>query len=123
MTNWEKYSSKFNTTEFGLTKDDRPILCSDIRCNDCKWFSADGECSPAQMEWLKSEFNDTREKMHQAKNDLMNTLTWNILCDRFSFCGDCPLHTLKEKTMDNITCNTVLRAVLSEGIKEVLENE
>lgn len=122
MTNWEKYSSKFNTTEFGL-KNGEPVLCAEITCNECSWYGADAECSPKQMVWLKSEYNDHKEKMKQAKIDLLNTLSWNILCDRFSFCADCPLYILKEKSMDNVTCNTILRNVLMRGAKEVFEND
>ena len=120
MTNWEKYSNMFNTTEFGLANGE-PVLCADIRCEECEWFGVDGECSPAQMQWLKSEYNDHKEKMKQAKIDLLNTLSWNVLCTRFEFCADCPLHILKEKSMDDVTCNTILRAILSEGIKTVIE--
>lgn len=122
MTNWEKYSDMFNTTEFGLIKG-KPVLCADIRCDDCEWSNENADCSPAQMQWLKSEYNDHKEKMKQAKIDLLNTLSWNIVCNKFSFCADCPLHILKEKSMDNVTCDTLLRNVFMKGVKEVFEDD
>lgn len=128
MTNWEKYAGKFNTSEFGLVKGE-PVLCNSIRCDECDWFDSKNEwveeksCSVSQMSWLKSEYNNKREKRNQAKLDLLNALNWNVLCADFEGCENCPLHTLKEKTMDDITCNTVLRTILLEGVKEVLEND
>lgn len=122
MTNWEKYSSKFNTTEFGLVNG-KPVLCADIRCQECEWFGDDMECSPRQMKWLKDEYNDHEEKMKQAKTDLQNTLSSNILCDTYSHCSECPMYLLRGHKFDNSTCSTVVRAILAEGIKKVIGNE
>lgn len=126
MTNWEKYASKFDTTEFGLVNGE-PVLCNTIHCDECDWYDSENEwveeksCSISQMKWLKSEYNDHKERIKQAKIDLQNTLSSNILCDTYAFCAECPMNILKEHKFDNSTCSTVLRAVLSEGIKTVFE--
>lgn len=128
MTNWEKYAGKFDTTEFGLIKGE-PVLCNNIRCDECDWYDLKNEwvseraCSVSQMTWLKLEYNDIHEKRNTAKLDLLNVLSWNVLCTQFEYCANCPLHTLKEKTMDDVTCDTVLRTILLAGLKEVLEND
>lgn len=128
MTNWEKYAGKFNTTHFGL-KNGEPVLCDDIKCKECDWYDSsddwvtDTDCSKSQMRWLKSEYSDHKEKMHQAKIDMLNTLNSNILCDVYAFCTECPMYLLKAHKFDDSTCSTVVRAIISEGIKTVIEND
>ena len=118
----------FNTTQFGL-KNGEPMLCDSIKCNECDWYDSsddwieDTHCSKSQMEWLKSEYNDKKEKMHQAKIDMLNTLNNNILCDVYSFCTECPMYVLKAHKFDDSTCSTVVRAIISEGIKTVIEDD
>lgn len=126
MTNFEKFKDVLDTTSFSLDNRGEIKRCSKTPCTTCVFYTPKDNgmsCGINKAKWLKAEYDDTKEKIKQAKVEFMNTLNSNILCKTYSSCAECPMYVLKGHKFDNSTCSTVVRAVISEGIKTVLENE
>ena len=59
MTNFEKFGEELNTTSFGVVNG-KPNKCYNISCADCEFYAISCSCNPKKMEWLKSEYTESK---------------------------------------------------------------